>query len=154
MANDAKIEQFWKEKEEALGGKILYQTYATFLGEAGSESINGRGGLFYVVGDRIYFEDFEKFNAMMALFNRKDDKYEKTELSMLLVDVLNIQRVSEKYAKACINGNIREDDVPPLSKIKSIFYRGYWKITVKDRPAMFLEIMDDAGLLKLIPLRN
>lgn len=154
MANDAKIEQFWKEKEETLGGKVLHQTYATFLGDAGAESFNGRGGLLYVVGNRIYFEDFEKFNAMMALFNRTDDKYAKTEFSMLLEDVKAVQRVSEKDAKSCIMGILKEDALPSLTKFKSLFYKGYWEIEVKDRPAMFFEIMDDTKLFELIPALN
>ena len=91
------IQKFWKEREDRLGGKIEFQSYAALVGEAGSGRVNGRGGLCYQIGERVYFEDFEKHNALMALFNKKDDNYEKTEISFLLEDVIEIRKVSEKW---------------------------------------------------------
>ena len=151
MATEDQIAKFWQDKEEALGGKILFQTYVTYLGEAGSDSFSGRGGLLYIVNDRLYFEDFEKQNAMMALFNRKDDNYEKTEFSFLLSDVESMQRVSEKDAKECIRGIQEENSLSSLTKFSSLFTRGYWRIGVKNRSSLFFEIMDDKGLNPFLP---
>ena len=151
MATEAQVEKYWKEKEEALGGKILFQTYATLIGEAGSNNINGRGGLFFIVGDRLYFEDFEKQNALMALFNRKDDDYEKTEYSFLLSDVTAVQQVSEKDSRDCVRGLLDEDSLKSLSKLKTIFTRGFWRICLKDRPSLFFDIMDDKALFEYLP---
>jgi hypothetical protein len=151
MAAEDQIRKFWSEKEDVLGGKVQFQTYATFLGEAGSDSFNGRGGLFYIIGDCLYFEDFEKHNALMALFNRKDDDYEKTELSFPLEEILEAQKVSEKDARACIRGGMEEDRLPTLSKFQSFFARGYWRLAAKGRRSLFFEIMDDKALLELLP---
>lgn len=151
MATDNHIGKFWQEKEEALGGKVQFQTYATFLGEAGSESFNGRGGLFYIVKDRLYFEDFEKHNALMALFNRKDDDYEKTILSFDLEEVVRGRRVAEREARACIAGQIDPEEVPALGPFRSFFARGCRQLFLKDGRSLFFEIMDDKALLGLLP---
>ena len=149
--NQDQVKKFWDKKEEALGGHVVFQTYVTYLGDAGTGVYNGRGGLFYVINDRLYFEDFEKFNALMALFNRKDEDYEKTEFSIPLEDVSEMCKVTEKDAKACIDGQIEEDKVPEMSKFKSFFNRGYWKMVSRGRPTMFIEIMDEDGLFKFLP---
>ena len=154
MATDNQIEKFWKEKEEALGGKVLFQTYVTYVGEAGSGLINGRGGLFYIVGDCLYFEDFEKHNALMALFNRKDSSYEKTEFSLPLEDIRSVQRVAEKDARACVGGIIDENSLPSLGKLRSLFTRGYWRLSVHEKASLFFEIMDDTALFRYLPALN
>ncbi len=151
LKNQDQVKKFWEKKEELLGGKVIFQTYVTYIGDAGTAEYNGRGGLFYIVNDRLYFEDFEKFNALMALFNRKDDAYEKTEFSIPLEDITMMYRVTEKDAKACIDGEIEDDKVPEMSKFKSFFNRGYWKIVSKGRRTMFMEIMEEEALMKHLP---
>ena len=151
LKNQDQVQKFWAKKEAALGGKVVFQTYVTYLGDAGTGIYNGRGGLFYVINDRLYFEDFEKFNALMALLNRKDDDYEKTEFSIPLKDISRMYKVSEKDAKACIDGQLQEEKVPEMSKLKSFFSRGYWKIVSAGRPTMFMEIMEENALVKLLP---
>jgi len=144
-------DRFWKEKEELLGGNIVFQTFATLVGEAASETENGRGGLCYIVNDRFYFEDFEKQNALMALFGRKDADYEKTEMSFPLEEVTVLQKVAEKDAKACIAGLQKENEILTLKGLKSLFSRGYWRFEFRDRASLFFEIMEEKKLFKHFP---
>ena len=147
----AEVQKFWKEREDRHGGPIEFQCYAALIGEAGSGKINGRGGLCYQIGERIYFEDFEKHNALMALFNRKDDDYEKTELSFLIDDVIELRKISDKKGMACIMDGSLEETIPALGGFKSLFARGYSLIRLKNRPALIMEIMDLEGLQKRLP---
>ncbi len=149
-AND-EVKKFWSEKEASLGGKVLFNTYAALVGECGSGKPNGRGGLCYIVGDRIYFEDFEKHNALMAILNRKDTGYEKTVISFLISDVIGMRKVSEKWGRASIAEGFAWDRIPELKGLSALFVRGYWLIELKDRPALIMEIMDDEGLRKFLP---
>ncbi len=142
------IQKFWKEREERHGGVIEFQSYAALIGEAGSGKVNGRGGLCYQIGDRIYFEDFEKHNALMALFNKRDDNYEKTEISFLVEDVIEVRKVSEKWGMSCIEDGALEEGLPSLTGIKSLFIRGFTMIRLKNRPALIMEIMNVEGLQK------
>lgn len=144
----AEIQKFWKEREDRHGGSIEFQSYAALIGEAGSGKVNGRGGLCYQIGDRVYFEDFEKHNALMALFNKKDDDYEKTEISFLMEDVIELRKVSEKGGMSCIEDGSLEDGLPALTGLKSLFVRGYTMIRLKNRPALIMEIMDLEGFQK------
>jgi len=153
MAADinSEVQKFWSEKESSLGGKVEFNTYAALIGECGSGKLNGRGGLCYIVGDRAYFEDFEKNNALMAMLNRKDSDYEKTIISFQLSDVTGMRKISEKWGRACVMEGISSKTVPELKGLGALFVRGYWLIEVKDRPALVMEIMDDAGFRKFLP---
>ena len=148
MAADmnSEVQKFWSEKESSLGGKVEFNTYAALIGECGSGKMNGRGGLCYIIGDRVYFEDFEKNNALMAMFNRKDTDYEKTLISFQLSDVTGMKKITEKWGKASISEGIDSTRIPELKGLKALFTRGYWLIELKDRPALVMEIMDDDGL--------
>lgn len=148
--NQGEINNFWKEREERYGGKLEFQTYAALIGEAGSGKLNGRGGLCYIIADRVYFEDFEKQNALMAMFNRKDSDYEKTELSFLLSDISSMKKVSEKWGKACIDDDSLSERIPELKGFKAMFVRGYWLIELKNRPSLIMEIMEDDGFRKFL----
>ncbi|MBF9018729.1 MULTISPECIES: hypothetical protein [unclassified Oceanispirochaeta] len=145
------VDKFWQEKEESLGGKLEYQSYAVMMGESASGKFNGRGGLGYVINGRFYFEDFEKQNALMAMFNRKDSDYEKTEISFPLTDVKVIRKIPEKWGKMCIESQQDEDKIPTLNGLTSLFVRGYLLIQLKDRPSLIMEIMEIEKLQKLLP---
>lgn len=144
------VDKYWKDKEEKLGGKLEYQSYAVLVGECGTGKFNGRGGLGFVINGRFYFEDFEKNNALMAMFNRKDSDYEKTEISFALSDVLNIRKIPEKWGKLCIESQLDEEKIPTLKGLASIFVRGVILVTLKDRPSFVMEIMEIEGLQKLL----
>lgn len=146
------VDKFWQEKEEKLGGKLEYQSYAVLIGECGSGKFNGRGGLAYIINGRFYFEDFEKNNALMAMFNRKDSDYEKTELSFPLSDVKNIRKIPEKLGKLCIESRKDEDSIPSLKGFQSLFVRGYQIVELKDRPSLIMEIMEVEELKKRLSL--
>ncbi|MDA3959023.1 hypothetical protein [Oceanispirochaeta sp.] len=147
----SEVEKFWKKREEKLGAKIEFYSYATLIGECGSGKMNGRGGLFYVVADRVYFEDFERQNALMAMFNRKDSDYEKTEISFLLSDIKSMRKISEKWGKACISEGSLSEKIPELKGFMTFFTRGYSIIFLKDRSPLVLEIMEDEAFKKYIP---
>ncbi|MDC7239267.1 MAG: hypothetical protein PQJ50_02800 [Spirochaetales bacterium] len=138
----SEAEKFWKAREEAYGGRIEFQSYAVLLGEAGSGHFNGRGGLCFVIGGRFYFEDFEKQNALMALFGRKDADYEKTEISFPLEDLKGLKKVSEKWARTCVSEKMEEEHVPELKGLPALFTRGYWLVQIENRPSLVMEIMD------------
>lgn len=144
------VDKFWHEKEEKFGGKLEYQSYAVLIGECGSAKFNGRGGLCYVINGRFYFEDFEKTNALMAMFNRKDADYEKTELSFPLSEVKGIRKIPEKFGKRCVEFKQDVDKVPTLKGLPSLFIRGYQLVELKDRPSLIMEIMDVEKLKKMI----
>ena len=68
VENEAK--KFWEEKEAEKGGKVSFYTFATFLGRSSDRHVTN-GGLIYRIGERIYFEDFEKENWLVRLIARK-----------------------------------------------------------------------------------
>ena len=138
----SEADKFWKEREEAYGGSLEFQSYAVLLGESGSGKTNGRGGLCFVIGGRFYFEDFEKQNAMMALFGRKDKDYEKTEISFPLDSLKGLKKISEKWARQSVSEVLNEELIPELKGIFAIFSRGFWLVQLEDRPSLVMEIMD------------
>lgn len=144
------VDKYWKEKEERFGGKLEYQSYAVLIGECGTGKFNGRGGLCFVINGRFYFEDFEKNNALMAMFNRKDSEYEKTEISFPLSDIIEIRKIPEKWGKLCVESQQDEDKIPTLKGLASMFVRGLMLVKLKDRPSFVMEIMEIEALQKLL----
>ena len=152
MANNTfktpeQVKKFWAEKEETYGGKVTFQTFVTYMGEPGGGEVYSKGGLFFIINDRLHFEDFEKHNALMAMFNRQAD-YEKTEFSFPLQDIQSLKRFSEKQAYACIKGDMDEQDLTEMSLFKAFFSRRFWKMSINNRPSIFFEVLDEMNFIK------
>ena len=62
MSTDSSANGFWKEREDEKGGKIQFNTFATFIGRSGEKKVD-LGGLVYLINNIVYFEDFEKDNV-------------------------------------------------------------------------------------------
>ncbi len=145
------IQAFWKEREERFGGSIRYHSYATLIGEAGSGEVNGRGGLCYIIKETFHFEDFEKYSAMMALFNRKDKNYSKTEIALPLGQIQGLVKIPEKWGYTYVSEGLKDGPIPELKGMAAWFRRGLWLLHLRDRPSLIMDIMAPEELRSLLP---
>lgn len=146
MEETNESKEFWAEKEQETGKKIIFRSFARFIGES-NRGITDLSGLIYSTDDRVYFEDFEK-SSMLDIFMKKKRNYEKFTLNFQLANTSGIRKVSESSAKACINGEIEE--AKPLSKLMNLFCQSVWEIKFKSGEAYFFELFEPKELLEQI----
>ncbi|MBI9100181.1 MAG: hypothetical protein JEY91_16990 [Spirochaetaceae bacterium] len=143
-------EQFKTEREEKFGGKIRFLSYARFIGRASTKKVLNRGGLLYVIGDNLYFEDFERTAGVMTMFNHKEN-YTKTELSFDLGEISMVKKINEKSAISSVRGNTEENQILPVTKgFLGFFVTPVVQIMVHNQTSLFLDIMDNDGFVTLI----
>ncbi len=60
------LASFWRGVGERRGGEVAWYSFATFVGRAGGGAAL-LAGLLYRVGDRFWFEDFERDNWLLRI---------------------------------------------------------------------------------------
>lgn len=138
-AQDDDPAEFWRQTAEKRGGEIRFFTFATLVGRSGGNFLNSPG-LLYLVGDFIWFEDFERENWLSRIFASRT-KWEKTELSFSKSEVQFTRVVSRGGAARCIAGALTPEKVAPASAFTTIFSTPVIQVTLKDGSAIFFEIM-------------
>ena len=131
--------EFWQKTGERRGGTIGLFTFATLLGRSG-DGVLGLPGLLYTVGDRIWFEDFERDNWLSKLLGSRQ-KYEKTELSFDKNEVTFSRLVSRGGAYRCIGGRVAPDALAPMSGLIRLFAAHALQVGIHDSSSVFLEVL-------------
>jgi len=143
-------ETFKKEREEKFGGEIRYLSYARYIGKAGGEKVENRGGILFVIGDTIHFEDFENRNALLSLLGQKKD-YAKAEFSLELGEITLARDVRERGANDCIAARISEESVPHgPSGLAALFMKPVLQLIREDSPSLFFDLLDKKGFLNFL----
>ena len=94
---------FIKEREERIGGKILYRTYSTWYGRIGREK-REYGVFLYSDGRSFIYEDFERNPQILGIpiKTKKKEKYEKLEVSFPASEIMEITRVTKRSAEVSL----------------------------------------------------
>lgn len=102
---DSDTEEFIKEREEKLGAKILFRSYATWFSEMGGEK-REYGVFLYSDGKTLVIEDFFRPSSILGYeLNTKNEKerrkeYQKLEISLDVNKIEQISLVSFSSAEA------------------------------------------------------
>jgi hypothetical protein len=136
---DENPDEFWRKTGERRGGTIGLFTFATLLGRSGDGPM-GLPGLLYTVGDRVWFEDFERDNWLSKILGSRQ-KYEKTELSFDRTEVAFSRVVSRGGAYRCIGGRVAPDALSPMSGLGRLFSAHALQVGLRDSSSVFLEIL-------------
>jgi hypothetical protein len=145
---DEESKLFWKQIEEQKDGKVIFFTFATFLGRSGTKPVT-LGGLLYKINEQMYFEDFEKDNWFAKIISKKQ-KYEKTEFSFSIADIENIKVVTKGSALNCVSGIIKDSDTKPLSNIMAVLFQSVVQVLLQNGTSLFFDIMREKEFIKAI----
>ena len=140
MDNDDAI-AFIKEREEQLGGKILYRTYSTWYGRIGKEK-REYGVFLYTDGKVFVYEDFERNPQILGIpiRTKKKEKYEKLEVSFPASSIREISRVTKRSAEVSLyNG---KDLSKQASLIDKALCAVVTKVVLDNGDILFFELMD------------
>ena len=140
---------FIKEREERIGGKILYRTYSTWYGRIGREK-REYGVFLYSDGRSFIYEDFERDPMILGIpINRKrKEKYVKMEESFPVDSITDVQRVTRKSAERSLEA--KRD----ISRAPGLFGKAFCKLVTKistaDSGVIFVELMDHRAFVDMI----
>ncbi len=126
------------------GGKLEFRTYAQFLGKSGDTTKN-LGGLFFFVGDRLIFEDFERQGGSLMLLFRKRAEYVKLKFQITASDIERIDLVNLSQAVKVVKYNSDPKRLTEISGLRKILFRNVTQILLKDGSAYYFEIFDLKG---------
>ena len=144
MAMDEESNKLLAKMELENGGKLEYRTYAQFIGKSGEKTKN-LGGLFFFVGDRLIFEDFERQSSSLSLFFRKKGEYVKLKFQMSASDIERIDLVNLSQAVKVIKYNSDPRHLTEIYGLRKILFRNVTQILLKDGSACYFEIFDVKG---------
>ena len=135
--------------EEENNGKIIFKTYALYPGKSGKKSPN-LGGLLYVVGDLLIFEDFERQGGMMQLLVKRKEKYEKTKFSFKLSDISRVYSVTRSAAVKAVKYHADPGTIQPASPVTRFLQRTISQLLMEDGSAYYFELFDEKNFKLLI----
>ncbi|MFW6181904.1 MAG: hypothetical protein ACOC8N_09155, partial [Spirochaetota bacterium] len=133
MSVEEEARQFWRNKEKEKGGTVSYYTFSTFLGRSGDRMLN-LTGLLYIVGSRIFFEDFEKESWLIKLLNRKSE-YEKTEFSVPLEEIVDSRVITRTAAMNCVEGFVGIEETRELGGVMRVLAKPVLQINLHNGTA-------------------
>lgn len=150
MEDDAK--QFIENLESRFGGPVGYRTYSTWF--ASNEGLVRDFGVFiYEIGGVFHFEDFERKPSMFG-FSIKPRKntppYVKMEGAFTSDAIESISIVTKSHARSCAEGNRRSDDIPPAGGLQKVFSPLVTKVTLKDGPTYFFELINHKQFIQAV----
>ena len=132
-------DEFWQKTAERRGGQVGFLTFATLLGRAGDRPME-LPGLLYVVGDMIWFEDFERDNWLARIIGGKR-KFEKTELSFGRAEIRVSRLVSRSAAMRCIGGGLPVEHLHAVSSVARIFTTPIVQVTLDNGTTLFFDMI-------------
>jgi hypothetical protein len=147
-------EEFWKQTAEKRGAEIKYYTFAIYLGRS-KETLLDLGGLLYLAGDTLWFEDFEKQSSLFGfqtsgkLFGAKKP-YVKTEFSVPRADIVSAKVISKKAAMSCVMGWMEPANAPVITRWGDLFSRPAVQIGLREGKALYFDAMKERELVGLL----
>lgn len=143
------VSLFLKEREERLGGRIVYRTYALFYGSSTGET-RDNGVFLYSDGNTFVFEDFEKENRILGIpiATKKKEKYVKLERSFSKDDVKEVNKVYRSSADDVIQGLSEKAKI--AKGILSAVRKTVTEIVLEDGTRYYFELMDGDKIRNIV----
>jgi hypothetical protein len=139
------LASFWRGVGERRGGEVAFYSFATLVGRTGGGPA-GLAGLLYKVGERFWFEDFERENWLLRILPPRRP-FAKTELCFDLAEVTAVRAVSRATAYRCLRGAVQPGSTAALGKVDRLFTTPVIQVTFADGSALFFEVMREREFL-------
>ncbi len=132
-------DEFWQRTAAKRGGEIGFLTFATLLGRAGDRPLE-LPGLLYVVGEVVWFEDFERDNWLARIIGGRR-KFEKTEFSFGRSEIRQSRLVSRSAAMRCIAGGLAVEHLHDVSTWARVFSTPIVQVSLDNGTTMFFDMI-------------
>jgi len=142
---ELELVSFWRGVGERRGGEVAFYSFATLVGQTGGGPA-GLAGLLYRVGERFWFEDFERENWLLRILPPRRP-FAKTEICFELAAVTAVRVVSRTTAYRCLRGATAPGSTPALGRAGRLFTAPVVQVTLADGSALFFEVMREREFL-------
>jgi len=132
-------EEFWRQTAAKRGGEIVFRTFATLLGRSADQPLD-LPGLLYLVGETVWFEDFERDNWLSKIMGGRR-KFEKTEISFIRAEILGARLVSRASAARCIAGAVPAEKLSPVSAVGRILSTPIVQVSLSGGTSLFFDMI-------------
>ena len=149
-AREESPEEFWRQTAAKRGGEIEFLTFATLLGRSADQQLD-LPGLLYLVGETVWFEDFERDNWLAKIMGGKK-KFEKTEISFARPEVRATQLVARSGAIRCIAGAIPAEKLSPVSAVGRVLATPIVQVSLSGGMSLFFDMIRRDEFIALYPL--
>jgi len=143
-------EDFWRQTAAKRGGEIGFLTFATLLGRAADQPLD-LPGLLYLVGETVWFEDFERDNWLAKIMGGRK-KFEKTEISFARAEVRATRLVSRSSAARCIAGAVPAETLRPVSAVGRVLSTPIVQVSLSGGTSIFFDMIRRIEFIALFPL--
>ena len=140
---------FLKEREEKLGGELIYRAYATWYGRNDGEE-REYGVFLYSDGKTLVIEDFERTPTILGIRvkPRVKKEYIKLEHFLPLQSIKRIDKVTKSSADKSLS--IHKDVAKNANLFDRIFRKTVIRVTLDDGTAYYFELPELKKLEKLM----
>ncbi len=139
------LASFWRGVGERRGGEVAWYSFATYLGSAGGGAAQ-LAGLLYRVGDRFWFEDFERENWLLRILPPRRP-FAKTEVFFDRASVSSCRVVARAAAYRCVRGTLAAAATRALGGAARLLATPAVQINLAAGGALFFEIMRESEFL-------
>lgn len=151
---DDQSNKLTKQLELENGGPLEWKTYA-FLIAGKDRQILTKGGLLYIVGKTLIFEDFESDRPIYRIISTKHNIYKKTKKTASLDSITALKEISHRDALKILRGKRTLGQVTTPGKFKRFIDRTVHAVQFNDGNVWFCEMYDTKNLEDyLIPRRK
>ncbi|MCX7030605.1 MAG: hypothetical protein NTU62_10870 [Spirochaetes bacterium] len=139
------LASFWRGVGERRGGEVGFTSFATYMGRAGDGPAD-LAGLLYRVGDRFWFEDFERESWLLRILPPRRP-FAKTEISFERASVTAGRVVARTTAYRCLRGGVAPGSTAALGRVGRLFTTPVVQLLLADGSALFFEVMRERDFL-------
>lgn len=135
------VKAFLEEREEILGGKIVWKTYSTFFAQLGGE-VREYGVFLYSDGKTLAIEDFERGNTIFGIeikTKKKKSEYKKLIIKLSIDDIDRISLVTRSSAEASLRKH--SYSTHKANRLDKLLRKLVAEIAMKDGTIIFLELL-------------
>jgi hypothetical protein len=143
-------DEFWRQTAAKRGGEIGFLTFATLLGRSADQPMD-LPGLLYLVGETVWFEDFERDNWLAKIMGG-GRKFEKTEISFSRAEVRGTRLVSRASAARCIAGAVPAERLSPVSAVGRILSTPIVQVSLSGGTSLFFDMIRRTEFIALFTL--
>ncbi|MGL1892092.1 MAG: hypothetical protein OCD02_10735 [Spirochaetaceae bacterium] len=137
---DEERKKFIKEREERYDGKIIYSSFAKYVGNSKGNKQIGTSGLFYIINKILYFEDFAPAPSILTM--NKKSNYSKLEFGVKAEELKSIREVREQDALNAIKNSGDEYILEEAPKgFWRFFSQSLIEIKTNNRPTMYFDCL-------------
>lgn len=142
MSDETK--DFLDKLEAEYGGRITWKTFSTWYGC--SDSVLREFGVFlFKIGDRFYFEDFEKnssiFGMQIGSSKKKKAQYIKLKRSIDSKNIKNVFKVTQAKALDVIKYGKDPSTLKETTLIEKIFRKSVTAVVLENGIHHFFELL-------------